>query len=182
MSRRRALLPLVLVMAGCSAGGMPSPSPTGPLRATVSPGHSTPSMSSAPAPVPTPSPSETVTADGPPPAQLSAEGGDPVTGQLGTYVWGDGGSDSPWLPGATIAVGAGEPLIVTFPSSAAVATWRARSVPSTADGPAGASVLGEGTGSPAFGAPAAGSWTVEVHVVFDGGVGDASYFWRLEVT
>ena len=115
-------------------------------------------------------------------AQLAAEGGDPVTGQLGTYVWGDGGSDSPWLPGAPIAVGAGEPLIVTFPSPAAVATWRARSVPSTADGPAGASVLGEGSGSPAFGAPAAGSWTVEVHVVFDGGVGDASYFWRLEVT
>jgi hypothetical protein len=139
-------------------------------------------MSPAPAPIPTPGPAETVTADGPPAAQLAAEGGDPVTGQLGTYVWGDGGSDSPWLPGAPIVVGAGEPLMVTFRSSAAVATWRARSVPSTADGPAGASVLGEGNGSLAFGAPAAGSWTVEVHVVFDGGVGDASYFWRLEVS
>ena len=182
MSRRRALLPIVLVMAGCSSSGMPSPSPTAPALATASPMPSTPSMSPPLPQVPTPAAAETVTADGPPAAQLAAEGGDPVTGQLGTYVWGDGGSDSPWLPGAPIAVGAGEPLIVTFRSSAAVATWRARSVPSTADGLAGASVLGEGTGSPAFGAPAAGSWTVEVHVVFDGGVGDASYFWRLDVT
>ena len=30
MSGRRALLPLVLVMAGCSSTGMPPPSPTGP--------------------------------------------------------------------------------------------------------------------------------------------------------
>lgn len=182
MSRRRALLPLVLVMAGCSSTGIPAPSPTGPAPATVSPVPSMPSTSLPSAPVPTPAAAETVPADGPPAAQLAAEGGDPVTGQLGTYVWGDGGSDSPWLPGASLAVGAGEPLTVTFRSSAAVATWRARSVPSTADGPAGASVLGEGAGSPTFRAPASGSWTVEVHVIFDGGVGDASYFWRLEVT
>jgi len=64
----------------------------------------------------------------------------------------------------------------------AVASWRARSVPSSADGPEGARLLGEGAGHPAFAAPAAGSWTVEVHVAFDGGAGDASYFWRLEVT
>jgi hypothetical protein len=127
-------------------------------------------------------PAQTAAGDGPPRALLAAEGGDPVSGQLGTYIWGDGGSDSPWLPGAPITVGAGEPLSVTFPAPIAAASWRARSVPSEADGPAGASLLGEGTGDPAFGAPGAGSWTVEVHVVFDGGAGDASYFWRLEVT
>jgi hypothetical protein len=182
MSCRRAVFPLVLVMAGCTSTGMPSPPPTARALATASPVLASPSASSAEAPSPTAEPAGTDAAEGPPAAQLAAEGGDPVTGQLGTYIWGDGGSDSPWLPGARIAVGAGEPLTVTFRSSAAVATWRARSVPSSADGPAGARLLGEGTGGPAFGAPPAGSWTVEVHVVFDGGVGDASYFWRLEVT
>ena len=53
------------------------------------------------------------TATEPPAASLAVEGGDPVTGQLGTFTWGDGGSDSPWLPGAPIAVGTGEQLTVT---------------------------------------------------------------------
>ena len=162
MSPCLALLLLVLVTAGCSSGDTASPPGTSPALATEA--------------------AATATWDGPPVAQLAAEGGDSVTGQLGTYTWGDGGSDSPWLPGAPIAVGAGEPLGVSFRSPITVATWQARAVPEGADGPAGASILGEGTGAPAFGAPAAGSWTAEIHVVFDGGVGDASYFWRLEVT
>ena len=37
----------------------------------------------------------------PPAASIAVEGGDPVTGQLGTFTWGDGGSDSPWLPWLT---------------------------------------------------------------------------------
>ena len=37
----------------------------------------------------------------PPAATLAAEGGDPVAGQLGSYTWAGGGSDSPWLPGRT---------------------------------------------------------------------------------
>src|SRR3954452_7640141 len=41
-------------------------------------------------------------ADTPPEATLAVEGGDPVAGKLGTYIWADGGSDSPWLPGAPI--------------------------------------------------------------------------------
>ena len=55
-------------------------------------------------------------------------------------------------------------------------------VPSDASGPGGATQLGEGAGEPKFGAPAPGSWTVEVHVVFEANAGDANYFWRLEVT
>lgn len=176
MSSRSTFLLMVLVVAGCSSGGTQATSPTMPGVPTAQPG--TP----APTPTATLEPAQTPAGDGPPAAQLTAEGGDPVTGQLGTYIWGDGGSDSPWLPGAPIAIGSGEPLSVTFQAPIAVATWWARSVPSSADGPDGASLLGEGTGDPAFGAPAAGSWTVEVHVEFDGGVGDASYFWRLEVT
>lgn len=177
MRRCQALLLMVLVMAGCSSGGTPSPAETSRAPATAAvPTSAVPTAAVSSAAVPTAS------GDGPPVVLLAAEGGDPVTGQLGTYTWGDGGSDSPWLPGAPIAVGAGEPLAVSFRPPIGVATWRARAVPSGADGPAGASILGEGTGAPAFGAPAAGSWTAEVRVVFDGGVGDASYFWRLEVT
>lgn len=117
----------------------------------------------------------------PPQGSLAAEGGDPVPGQLGTYTWRDGGSDSPWLPGAPITVGAGEPLSVSLAPPTVVATWQTRSVPAGTAGPTGATSLGEGDGPPAFAAPGAGAWTVEVHVVFDGDLGNASYFWRLEV-
>lgn len=176
MPRFQALLLMVLVVAGCSSGATASPPRTSPALATAVPTSSVSSAAVPTAAVPT------ATGNGPPVGQLAAEGGDAITGQLGTFTWGDGGSDSPWLPGAPISVGAGEPLAVSFGSPIGVATWQARAVPSGADGPAGASILGEGTGAPAFGAPAAGSWTAEVHVVFDGGVGDASYFWQLEVT
>jgi len=160
---------LMVVLAACSAPAVGSDPPTpntNPPAPTSSPIAADPSR----------------VANGPPVARLSAEGGDPLTGLLGTYTWGDGGSDSPWLSGAAIAVGAGEPLSAAFDPVVAVESWRARSVPSTADGPDGASVLGQGGGDPTFAAPVAGSWTVEVHVVFASGAGDASYFWRLDVT
>ena len=98
------------------------------------------------------------------------------------YTWGDGGSDSPWLPGAPISVGTGEPLSLTFDPGVAAESWRARSVPSSAEGPDGASLIGEGAGTPTFTAPRAGSWTVEIRVVFAEGSGDASYFWLLDVS
>ena len=93
---------------------------------------------------------------------LAVEGGDPVTGQLGTFTWGDGGSDSPWLPGAPIAVGTGEQLTVTIGDGVGVATWSARRVPAgTTDG---SGAVGLGTDGPpiAFGAPETGSWSVQV--------------------
>jgi hypothetical protein len=121
------------------------------------------------------------TADRPPDARLAAEGGDSVVGQLGSYTWADGGSDSPWLPGAPITVGVGEPLTIGFEPPVGVDSWGARVVPSTADGPDGAAILDQGAGPPAFAIPAAGSWTVEVRVVFADGAGDASYFWKVEV-
>ena len=49
---------------------------------------------------PTDAPSPSAIGDGPPDAELAAEGGDPVTGQLGTYIWAGAGSDSPWLRGS----------------------------------------------------------------------------------
>jgi hypothetical protein len=168
----RAILIVVLVIAAAAActGSVPPPTPA-----------NAPSPASSPPPeTSTNAPSETA-ADGPPAARLAAEGGDAVTGRLGTYVWGDTGSDSPWLPGAPISLGAGEPLTVTFDPAMPVATWRARMVSSDADGPDGARVMGEGAGDPSFQAPGAGAWTVEVFVEFGSSAGEASYFWRLDV-
>jgi hypothetical protein len=119
--------------------------------------------------------------DAPPSAALAAEGGDPVIGQLGSYTWGDSGSDAPWLPGSPTHVASGEPLTVTLQPDVPIAAWRARYVPAGAGDPAGAVGLGEGSGRPVFGAPAGGPWTVEVAIEFAGGEGTASYFWRLEV-
>jgi hypothetical protein len=120
--------------------------------------------------------------DGPPAARLAAEGGEPVTGQLGTFVWGDGGSDSPWLPGAPLRVGAGERLSLTLSPAIRIGHWRARSTRAGASDPAGATALGSGAGDVALTAPGKGSWTVEVAVDFADGLGSASYFWRLEVS
>lgn len=164
------VLAAVAACAGSVTPSSPAPSPSAPAAQSPSPSTLTPSAT-AKAPL-----------GGPPAAQLAAEGGDPVTGQLGTYVWRNEGSDSPWLPGAPISVGASEPLTLTFDRAISIESWRARMVRSDATGPGGASQLGQGAGDPRFGAPGPGSWTVEVHVVFEANAGDASYFWRLEVT
>jgi hypothetical protein len=118
---------------------------------------------------------------GPPAASLSAEGGDPVAGQLGSFTWADGGSDSPWLPGSPVAVAAGEPVSVTVADGVPVATWSARRVPAgTSDG-AGAVGLGSGPALVTFAAPGPGSWSVQVDVTFAGGLGSAAYYWQLTV-
>lgn len=143
-------------------------------------GGASPAAAASPGARIEPSPS-VARGDAPPDAALSVEGGDPVTGQLGTYVWFDSGSDSPWLPGTPLTVGAGEPLTVTFAPDSDVRSWVARCAPAAAQGPAGAVPLGAGAGSPAFAAPETGTWTLEVVVEFLAGAGQASYFWRLEV-
>jgi hypothetical protein len=171
---------LTLALAGCGsspAASVGTSATTPPLPASSSP-TAPPSVGVEASS----SPVATAAVDGPPTAHLSAEGGDPVTGQLGTNTWADTGSDSPWLPGAPIAVGAGEPLTVAFEPAIAIERWRARSVPAAATGPEGAAKLGIGSGAPTFAAPGEGSWTVEIHVAFGDGAGDASYFWRLDVS
>jgi len=62
-----------------------------------------------------------------------------------------------------------------------IASWQARVVPATSSGPDGATALGHGSGTPRFDAPRRGDWTLEVHIVFADAIGDASYFWRLDV-
>ncbi|HET8787097.1 MAG TPA: hypothetical protein VFM38_15800 [Candidatus Limnocylindrales bacterium] len=163
---------LLVLLAGCSPATLASSSPSVSV---------TPVQRATATALPTPSASQSAADSGPPPAQLAAEGGDPTSGQLGTYVWHGEGSDSPWLPGAPTAVGRGEPLSVTFASPVDIASWRARTVAAGADGPEDATTLADGTGTPAFDAPSPGAWTLEVHVVFADDAGDASYFWLLDV-
>ncbi len=173
-ARVAAIAVMAAALVGCSPATAPTPVTAQP-GTTIQPTTAVPSPSVA-------DPSPTAAGlDAPPDATLAAEGGDPVTGQLGTYVWLQTGSDAPWLPGAPIAVGSGEPLTMAFIPPGDITTWRARYVPSNAGDPTGALSLGEGSGEPGFSAPGPGSWTVEVAVEFAAGAGSASYFWRLEV-
>jgi len=179
-TRSRAILGVAIVAFVVLACG-PTGTPTGATAEAGTPQVSTPAaLSSFPSASGGPSPT-VAGRDAPPDALLSAEGGDPVVGQLGTYIWLESGSDSPWLPGAPIAVGAGEPLSVSLVPDGDIRAWAARYVPADAGGPAGAVSLGEGAGSPGFAAPGPGAWTVELFVEFAAGAGDARYFWRLEV-
>jgi hypothetical protein len=175
MGIRRAAAVMCLVLAGCGGGA-----PASSASATTQPAATIASASASPTAVVAVSPG--TPGEVPPSASLAAEGGDPVTAQLGTFTWRDTGSDSPWLPGAPIAVGAGEPLTVTLEPAFDIESWRTRLVPATADGPAGAVTLGQGSGPLVFATPAPGAWTIEVAVVFADALGDASYFWRLEVS
>ncbi len=92
----------------------------------------------------------------------------------------DGGSDSPWLPGAPIAVGSGEPLKVTLAAPLAVKDWMAKRVPAgTTDG-VGAVAIAEGGVAPiSFPAPDSGSWSVQVTITFGDDLGSATYYWAV---
>ena len=180
-----ATLAVMLVALGCQAGaggpagataGSSTPPPVAP-SATAGPTPSAP----APTPAVTACPPAPSLADEPPSATLAADGGDPVAGQLGSYAWRDGGSDSPWLPGAPIAVGAGEPLTVTVDDGVPVAAWTARRVPAGTTNGVGAIALGAGSGAVAFAAPDAGSWSIQVDIQFGDDLGSAAYYWRLDV-
>ena len=160
------------------ACGLAAPSDSPAAAATpagvVSPASTAPAVAIGPSPT-------VAGRDAPPDAFLAAEGGDPVAGQLGTFVWFETGSDSPWLPGFPLTVGAGEPLTVRLVPDDGVLAWTARFVPAAVTGPDGAMSLGEGSGSARFAAPGPGTWTVEVFTEFGAGAGNAHYFWRLEV-
>ena len=178
------LLVIVALATGAAACGGTVSSPT----ATVGP--SAPVALSTTAATTAVSPAPTLTPDPPPPslaeppsASLAVDGGDPVTGSLGSFTWGDGGSDSPWLPGAPIAVGSGEPLVVTLADGVAVKDWLAKRVPAETTDGAGAIAIGDGAGSPiTFLAPGPGDWSVQVFVTFGDGLGSAAYYWHVTVT
>lgn len=180
--RRQALAILAIaILAGGCSGASPSGS-AGPSMAGSTQPSSAPAVTASL--VPSPSVTASLSATEPPAASLSVEGGDPVTGQLGTFTWGDGGSDSPWLPGSPIDVGAGERLTVTILAPIGVATWSAKRIAAGSAGGSGATgPTGLGTGGPpiAFGAPETGSWSIQVTVDFDGGLGSGTYYWLVTV-
>jgi len=159
-------LALVAVMASGCGGVTPT--------AASLPASPMPTVGSSTPPPVTPGPAD------PPVATIGVEGGDPVRGQLGTYAWAGGGSSSPWLPGAPIAVGAGETLTVRLMPAVVVTEWTAHIAPAGGDGNR-AVVLTSGTGQPVMDAPRAGSWTVAVTVEF-GALGSATYAWRVDVS
>lgn len=160
--------------AGATAGAITSAAASADPAASAS----ATATATAAAAVVSASPSSELPAS-PPEASLAADGGDSVAGQLGTYTWADGGSDSVWLQGAPLTVGHDEPLTITFRPIVPVSSWRARLVKAGADGPAGARTIGLGSaGVVGFQAPAAGRWTVELTVTFVG-QDQASYAWLL---
>jgi hypothetical protein len=181
------MLLVALLSCACSSG---TPGASGAGTPAGSPSDTAAVSSDAPT-APAASPSEpragsttslSPSSAEPPPASLAAEGGDPVTGELGSFTWGQGGSDSPWLPGTRLTVGRAEPLTVSIAGGVGVADWSARRVPGgTTDG-SGAVALGSGTTGPiTFPAPGPGSWSVQVTVGFAGDIGSASYYWQLAV-
>lgn len=180
-----AILLLTALTIACSAAG-PDGSPSGSIpsaAASATPGAVVPTLvaSQTPATDPSPVASPSLASTEPPPATLAAEGGDGVTGQLGSYTWNGGGSDSPWLPGAPVEVGAGEPLTVTVADGVVVSEWSARRVPAGTANGSGATDLGNGPAPVTFPAPGPGSWSVQLLVRFAGGAGSSSYYWQLNV-
>lgn len=169
-----------MVAGGCAGStATVAPLPSAAVEPSVPAGSARGAATATARPEPTgrSSPSGTE----PPAAMLSAEGGEPVAGQLGSFTWRGGGSDSPWLPGSAIRVGAGESLTVVFAVDVGIVEWTARRVPaSTTDG-SGAAGLGSGPAPIAFAAPGVGSWSVQVTVRFADDLGDAAYYWAIEV-
>lgn len=167
---------MVLVVVGCALEPVGATALAGtPGPGLISPG---PSARAAPRPSGEPSPDQ---AETPPSALLAVDGGDPVPGQLGTYVLAASGSDGPWLPGTPMAVGAGESLALVLSPAWPVDSWQARYVPAGQPDPTGAVSLGTGRGDPLLEVPPVGAWTMEIGLTFRAGAGTANYFWRLAV-
>ena len=197
-----ALAALVLV-AGCTGGASPSAaSPVSPAVPTVSAAPTggpptaapTPSDIAPPDATPTPAPASPA----PSPADVATPGPIPAKppvatlrglsssasarGQLGSYTWGRGGSDAPWIVGKVLGSAAvGAALDVSLEGTVPTrwtAAWAAVS-----DGMAGSPSLGtSGSGQVAVAAPVKpGDWSLRVTATFGPGH-NATYFWRLSVT
>lgn len=179
-----AFLAIAVIAMACSSSG-PSAS-AGAAGSAASTGTSQAAATATPASSPsttaaaaTPDPS--VEAAAPPAASLSVDGGEPVTGQLGSYTWNGGGSDSPWLPGTPITIGSGERPSASLDGGAGTATWSARRVAAGSSDGAGAIGLGDGSGPIAFAGPPPGRWSVQLTVHFAGDRGSATYYWDVSV-
>lgn len=170
---------LGLLLGGCSVAGPGTASPTAPASPTATAADSTTPTTSTSASPSLPIP-PTDSLEPPPDASLAAEGGDPVTGTLGSWTWAGGGSDSPWLSGAPIRLGAREPLAVRLAADEASTSWTAVRAPASAGNGVGATTLAEGTTAIRFEAPPPGAWTIALTVRFARG-GSAVYYWLATV-
>jgi hypothetical protein len=179
-----ALVSVSLLAAGCSrAGASPTPSESAPAVAPTEPRATTPPTIE---PTLEPSPADSPVAEPqmaePPPASIAVEGGDPVIGQLGTFTWGNSGSDAPWLNGSPMQAGQGERLTMTLAEPVTIGAWSVSRVPPGNRDGIGAVMMQEGSEWPlSFEAPPAGQWSVEVSVRFADNRGAALYFWMIEV-
>lgn len=169
MRRRPGWLPATALAVAMVVGACGPTTPSGPAA------------SAGPTPVALVTDPPVSPIPGPPAATLAAEGGDPVLGQVGTFIWRGGGSDAPWLPGSPIRAGAGEPLFVGLDPAVPIDDWNARFLPAGAPGPDGAIPIGEAGGVPGFAAPGPGRWTVQMSIEFGDDLGSASYFWQVQV-
>ncbi len=168
MTRLRvATAVLAVLVMGC-ASPAPSNAPPASLPQASAPGSHAPATT-------------TVPGDVPPDAALLVPDGDPVIGQLGSYTWGDSGSDSPWLPGAIAPADGSRSLRFGLSFDVPVAEWRARYATPGEAAPARPVGLAVGALPLEVAAPPVGSWTVALTVVFAGGRGDATYYWRVEI-
>jgi hypothetical protein len=117
-----------------------------------------------------------------PAVTLTVEGGDPVTGELGSYTWGDGGSDAPWLPGAPITVGARETLTLSVEQDRpGVERWVVRYAPIDAGPSPDAIESDAGDGPAVFAPPPPGRWGLQLELWFEDGLGSAAYYWQIDV-
>ncbi len=190
-ARGRPLCALLaaIVLAGCGAGGLPSPSagataPDAPsVAAPPSPAPVVVDQTVAPTSPATPAATDPAATDPaePPAAGLTGPTGELAAGALGSYVWGGAGSDSPWIvPPADHAVRVSGPYTVTFDPPLTAARWRAAWAP--VDGVQAGDPTGavDGGGGPILvdGPGAPGTWSLKVDVRF--GDGDhAVWYWRL---
>lgn len=177
MRRPLAVTTSMTLLVGFVVAACGPVSPPASVPASASPAGAAPTATAA-LPDPTRRPGE------PPPAALAAEGGDPVIGQLGSFMWGGAGSDSPWLPGATIHVGTGERLTMALADGVTTTAWSARRTRADHIASPEPLPMAEAAGGPvSFLVPPPGLWSVEVTVRFSGDQGgSASYYWLVTVT
>jgi hypothetical protein len=188
--RRSALIaPLVLaaIVAGCGTSG--SPPVGGPSIRTVAatpssppPTEVTPEASASPTDGPTPVPTAPLTV--PPEALLLGDAlpGEPAVGDLGSYTWGDEGSDAPWIvsrPG--VVAKPGTAVRITFIPDVAPPSWTVRWARIAGGGAGDVASAAEGSGTVEFAIPdTAGSWSLQLDARFGTGHG-ATWYWRVDV-
>jgi len=171
-----AALVLSLLVGACigRAPGSASPSAVATTAsAAATTAYPSPVASATPDPEPTLAP---------PPVATLVAGAVLEPGEPGSWTWAGGSNAAPWLPATAldlVEIAAG-PVEIDL-AGVAVESWTARAAAAADVAGASPVPLGEGAGPPAFQAPAAGSWVVSVQVVFANGLGDASYYWHLEV-